>query len=242
MNSLGIIRVLVCCFVFCEVCRGFNMVQQKQRARCPRKESVLNYTPMKMSVLAEQGAQAGMGQGKGKTIKIENTVRSFRSRKTRPDWYNKQFERAQTETSLKHYDEAAKLFSELSLMRPENHIVWIRLAYCLRMDGRVSEARSVLEYAAKVNPRNGSIWKKIADMEKNDGNYESARILYRKAALLDPEFPDTYDAWGRLERRQGNLRIARALFTRGLRSAPDSHRLWHGLGVVQDLAGEGRAA
>mmetsp|Transcript_6657 Transcript_6657/g.9005 ORF Transcript_6657/g.9005 Transcript_6657/m.9005 type:complete len:616 (+) Transcript_6657:165-2012(+) len=158
------------------------------------------------------------------------------------EWFQSEYDRAQAAVALNRFRTAERIFLELTMMKPSDWRSWIRLAYCVRKQGRKSEAKSILEYAVKANPSTGFIWKKMADMEKEDKEIESARLLYRKAALMNPEFAETYDSWGRMEKDEGNYRTAKALFEKGIQVKPSDHYLWQGLGIVQDVMGAHRPA
>lgn len=140
----------------------------------------------------------------------------------------------------KRFDEALALLQQVLERQPQLLNVRINLAICLRVLGRLDEARGQLEAALAQDRAFQPAWWNLGLTEEKAGLYTAAAAAYAKAAALtaDPaELAEALNAEGLMRAQTGDLDRARAAFEKAAAADPDAQDPRINLANVEALGG-----
>jgi arylsulfatase A-like enzyme len=116
--------------------------------------------------------------------------------------------------------------------RPDLTVAYDRLAFMLRASGRVADAVSALDEAARGGHADRPLMRSLGSMLRDAGD------LKRSAAVLEPLIRDdatdleSIDALGQTYARMGRGPQAEAMFRRVLTASPNGAATWNNLGAL----------
>lgn len=121
--------------------------------------------------------------------------------------------------------------------RPDLTVAHDRLAFMLRASGRIGEAVSVLDDAARAGRADRPLLRSLGEILRDAGD------LRRSAAVLEPLVRDdasdleSSDALGQTYARMGQGPRAEAMFKRVLEASPNAAATWNNLGALYLMTG-----
>jgi len=145
------------------------------------------------------------------------------------------------------YKEAEAEYRALIVMDADNPAGWGMLASNLHLQKRITEARGVLEEAAKrSDPNDPAIWILSAklDLDEAEANPAQAAALYEKAltsleaGIQIAPVPAAYMALGRVREATGDLKGALVAFAKSYAMLPEQVGLRPRLARLQIRAGQ----
>ncbi len=89
--------------------------------------------------------------------------------------------RADAARQQARHDEAIALYRDYLARRPDHAMAWSMLAYCLRMSGRVAEAREAYAQSARLAPRDPFLVATVARFHQLQGEHAQALAMLRQA-------------------------------------------------------------
>lgn len=126
--------------------------------------------------------------------------------------------------------EASKaLLHRLKAMAPNDGRILKRLARMETEEGRVEEARAILQEGVRLLPENAHLWHGLGQLEVSPSKQ---RQCYEKAIAADPSLPHPYHALGTMEHSHGRIAAAMKILKKGIQYCPTNHRLHHALGDI----------
>jgi tetratricopeptide (TPR) repeat protein len=121
------------------------------------------------------------------------------------------------------------LLHRLKEMTPNDGRILRRLARMEVEEGRVEEARAILQEGVRLLPDNAHLWHGLGQLEVS---LHKQRQCYEKAIAADPSLPHPYHALGTMEHTQGRIAVAIKILKKGIQYCPTNHRLHHALGDI----------
>lgn len=126
--------------------------------------------------------------------------------------------------------EASKaLLHRLKEMTPNDGRILRRLARMETEEGRVEQARAILQEGVRLLPDNAHLWHGLGQLEVSP---TKQRQCYEKAIAADPSLPHPYHALGTMEHLHGRIAAAMKILKQGIQYCPTNHRLHHALGDI----------
>jgi tetratricopeptide (TPR) repeat protein len=110
-------------------------------------------------------------------------------------------------------------------------------ADCLAAAGRLPEARTIYESAARTDPTYVPAFRGLARTALTEGDRRRAGIAIAKATALDPRDPQTIILAGCIDLAEGRTDAARAAFERALAIDPSNALAVTLLGLLHERAG-----
>ncbi len=124
--------------------------------------------------------------------------------------------------------------------RPDMTIAYDRLAFVLRASGRVNEAVTLLDGAARDGHADRALLRSLGTMLREAGDLPRSASVLEEIARADPADLQATDALAQTYARMGRGQAAEMLFKRVLAASPNTAATWSNLGSLY-LAGN-RAA
>jgi arylsulfatase A-like enzyme/Flp pilus assembly protein TadD len=116
--------------------------------------------------------------------------------------------------------------------RPSMTMAYDRLAFMLRSSGRVAEAVSVLDEAARAGHSDRSLLRSLGAALRDAGDLTRSASVLEPLVRADATDLQSADALGQTYVRMGRVRDAEALFTRVLSASPNASPTWNNLGAT----------
>ena len=136
------------------------------------------------------------------------------------------------------YAEAAKALQEAQRLLPKLAGPHVDLAQALRMQGRLEEARGVVNRGLEVAPANAALWEEGGLVLRGQGDLPAAQAALEKARTLDPKAVRARLALSAIQRQKGDVAGALAELREAVRLQPRFGDGWNALGVI--LAEQGK--
>ena len=92
----------------------------------------------------------------------------------------------------KRYAEAADIADQVDWSRVRSVRTLCRIADLYKVNGRYTDARTLLAAASRLAPRNQQIIFSLCELELKIGNFVTALQLYNEFERMDPENPDRF--------------------------------------------------
>ena len=116
--------------------------------------------------------------------------------------------------------------------RPSMTIAYDRLAFMLRSNGRVAEAVSVLDEAARAGHGDRPLLRSLGTALRDAGDLTRSASVLEPLVRADATDLQSADALGQTYARMGRSRDAEGLFTRVLSASPNASPTWNNLGAT----------
>jgi tetratricopeptide (TPR) repeat protein len=124
--------------------------------------------------------------------------------------------------------------------RPDMTIAYDRLAFLLQEAGRIDEATTVLDTAARGGYADPALLRSLGSLLRTSGNLPRSASVLEAVVKQDPNDLQAADALGQTYTRMRRPREAEAMFRRVLETSPNAATTWNNLGVL--FLSEGRDA
>ena len=124
--------------------------------------------------------------------------------------------------------------------RPDMTLAYDRLAFLLQEAGRIDEAISVLDTAARGGYADPALLRSLGSLLRTSGNLPRSASVLEAVVKQDPNDLQAADALGQTYTRMRRPREAEAMFRRVLETSPNAATTWNNLGVL--FLSEGRDA
>jgi tetratricopeptide (TPR) repeat protein len=138
----------------------------------------------------------------------------------------------------RRWADAAKALEEAQALLPRFAGTYVDLSQAFRMQGRLKEARAVVDRGLGVAPGNAALWEEGGLVLQQMGDLPTARAAFEKARTLDPKAARARLALSAIYRDQGDLKAAIAEVREAVRLEPRFGDGWNALGVLLSAAGQ----
>jgi len=149
----------------------------------------------------------------------------------------KRFEEALTHHREGRLDEAAEIYRELLVQRPDDPDFLHAMGLVNAQKGNVEEAESHLERALLGNPDNGEAHNNLGSLRQVQGRLEEAIRCHRRAIELRPGNARAHSNLGFALRKQGEFAEAERAYRRALELDPDLVEAHRNLGRLLNSRG-----
>jgi len=126
-------------------------------------------------------------------------------------------------------DRAVVLYRRVLEQRPDNLHAVLNVGSRVLAEGRIGEARAIIEAGLRYNPENAAMQVLVARLKMTTGDFESAREALVKAYRLAPGRAETWLAAGELGILEGLPEQAAANLDRAAAAAGEDPGLWRRL-------------
>lgn len=139
----------------------------------------------------------------------------------------------------KRYAEAVQALEEARALLPRFVPIYVELAQAFRLQGKLREARAVVERGLEVSDQSAALWEEGGLVAQRQGETAVAQAAFERTRNLDPGSVRARLALSAQYRDQGKLDAAIAEVREATRREPKSVAAWNALGVL--LCATGRA-
>jgi tetratricopeptide (TPR) repeat protein len=138
---------------------------------------------------------------------------------------------------------AEEAYKRLLELKPEDAMVWAKLAELLRESGRPVDARVAFERALQLDPKIGHAWTGVAQSYADDHDFEKAESVLREGIrIFGNSNPDFHVCLGLVQAQTDRTPAAKSAFERAISLEPGFLNAWFNLGVVRRDLGDDAGA
>ena len=140
---------------------------------------------------------------------------------------------AVTANKLKRYDLSTAYYRQATSLKPSNDSYWYELGISYEEWGKPDSAIYAFEQAVAINGENADALGKIAMIYgKFLGNFDQTIIYAQRAIALKPTEEGFHENLGIAYAMKGDLNSAMQAFEHGLKSIPNSAKLYMNVGIT----------
>ncbi|MBI3402342.1 MAG: sulfatase-like hydrolase/transferase [Acidobacteria bacterium] len=133
--------------------------------------------------------------------------------------------------------QAAATLRQVIAERPDMTVAYDRLAAVLAASGRIGEAVTVLDAAARDGHADRDLLRSLGSTLRDAGNLERSASVLEPLARDDAGDLRTLDALAQTYARTGRARDSEATFKRVLAASPNASATWNNLGTLYLMTG-----
>lgn len=156
--------------------------------------------------------------------------------------FNTQYQTAINLLQGGDYSEAAKLFTALTLSKPEDSRAWANLGTSYHSLGRIEEAVEAMEKANALSPGEPVLLNNLGELRRQLGDFHQAERDLREAIRLDPTYPSPLTNLSLLLRNRDRHSEALPYLQKLIKLQPNDEGTWKGLATCYHRMSDYREA